>query len=130
MRKKLYDNDKYYINQMLFYIDKIDIVLSDAKSLNLSLNDELVALSLSMCLGQIGEQLDSNKLSKAIKEKYDYIDWAKIKGFRNKAYHNYGELDIYIVSEIIKTQIPKLKESLLEILNDLEREERNKEYTR
>lgn len=58
----------------------------------------------------IGEMID--KLSNDFKMKNHFIDWQKIKGFRNIIAHDYFGIDAEEVWQIIKNRIPKLKNDL------------------
>ena len=89
-------------------------------------------------LGNIGELC--SKISKELKIKYKNINWREIKDFRNKITHDYAGLDIYIVFEIIKNDLPLLKqeiENLLKIelqkstfdINELNAAKNSKFYT-
>ena len=54
----------------------------------------MVVASVALLLGQIGEQLDSKKLSSEVQNKYQDvpIDFSSMSKFRNKAYHHYGSM--------------------------------------
>lgn len=66
----------------------------------------------------IGEA--SNYISEEIKSKFSTIEWAQIVGMRNIFVHEYFGVDSKIVWEIIKDDLPDLKEKIIEILNSLE----------
>jgi len=65
----------------------------------------------------IGEMVD--RLSSQTKEKYNYIDWGKIKGVRNLIAHDYFGVDAEEIWQIAKSHINKLKRDILRILDDL-----------
>lgn len=54
----------------------------------------------------IGEA--SNRLPDEFKDKHDEIDWARIRGFRNRIVHDYFGIDHSIVWSIIKGYVPEL----------------------
>ena len=58
----------------------------------------------------IGEMID--KLSDEFKKKNHFIDWQKIKGFRNIIAHDYFGIDAEEVWQIIQNRIPKLKDDI------------------
>ena len=71
----------------------------------------------SACIRQleiIGEA--SNKLTEDFKNKNNEIDWSNIIGLRNILIHDYFGVDLLVVWEIIKNDIPKLKEKIQSIL--------------
>jgi len=66
----------------------------------------------------IGEA--SNHLSEEIKLKFSEIEWQQIVGLRNVFVHQYFGVDINLVWEIIKTDIPVLKEKIANILTSID----------
>lgn len=66
----------------------------------------------------IGEA--SYHVTDEIKAEFSEIEWAQIKGMRNVLVHEYFGVDAQIVWEIIKTDIPILKERIVEILQSLD----------
>ena len=66
----------------------------------------------------IGEA--SDHVTDEIKTEFSEIEWAQIKGMRNVFVHEYFGVDAQIVWEIIKTDIPILKERIVEILQSLD----------
>lgn len=69
--------------------------------------------SLSLLIN-IGES--SRKISKELKIKSQNIPWKIMKDFRNRVAHDYMNLDIFIVFEIIKKELPKVKNNLEKVV--------------
>ncbi len=65
----------------------------------------------------IGEA--SNKISKDLKSKFSEIEWVQIIGMRNVFAHEYFGIDSSLVWEIIKNDIPELKEKVENILKSI-----------
>ena len=61
----------------------------------------------------IGEAV--KKLSPAFREKYKEVQWTKIAGTRDVIIHKYFDVDYNIVWNIIKNDLPPLKEKLQKI---------------
>lgn len=122
MRQEQLEKDLEHLKLMLHYSNTVFERLEFAKRSGLSVNDEMVVDSLAMNLGQVGEQLDPQKLSQEIREKYDDIPWRDIKKFRNLAYHRYDKLQFPLVMKIINEYLPDLQESLEIIIKDIERQ--------
>ena len=61
---------------------------------------------------QISE--NSEKLSDEYKESHSYIPWNAVYGFRNRIVHDYGNVDLNIVYDTLKNDIPGLLEFLSE----------------
>lgn len=62
----------------------------------------------------------SNNLSKELKSKFSEVEWAQIVRMRNVFAHEYFGIDSSVVWEIIKNDIPELKEKIEHILNSIE----------
>ena len=61
----------------------------------------------------IGEA--ANRLPDDFKSDYEYIDWHKIRGFRNRIVHDYMGIDYEIVWQIKEHFLPGLINSLMNI---------------
>jgi len=55
-----------------------------------------------------------------IKDKYPDIPWKKIAGMRDILIHFYFGVDLKLTWDVAKTEIPKLKEEILKIKEDIE----------
>ena len=66
----------------------------------------------------IGEA--SNHVSDENKANFSTIEWAQLIGMRNVFVHEYFGVDPNLVWEIIKSDLPGLKEKIIEILNSIE----------
>ena len=93
----------------------------DAYFKNLNEDRETVAYrdAVLMQLGQIGEACDLAKLPRETREEYSHINWRKIKGFRNEAYHRYERLDYDIAWMIVDELLEDLIVDLDEVSRDL-----------
>ncbi|HUW07217.1 MAG TPA: DUF86 domain-containing protein [Williamwhitmania sp.] len=66
----------------------------------------------------IGEA--SNNVSDEIKSRFTSIEWSQIVGMRNVFVHEYFGIDATLVWEIIKKDLPDLKEKIKQILDTIE----------
>jgi uncharacterized protein with HEPN domain len=66
----------------------------------------------------IGEA--SNHISDETKSKFTSIEWSQIIGLRNVFVHEYFGVDSTLVWEIIKNDLPDLKEKIKKILDTIE----------
>jgi len=62
----------------------------------------------------IGEA--GNHISEETKAKFSEIEWSQIVGMRNVFVHEYFGIDINLVWEIIRSELPDLKIKIIEIL--------------
>ncbi|MEW5807725.1 MAG: DUF86 domain-containing protein [Acidobacteriota bacterium] len=51
----------------------------------------------------------------SVKDKFSYVDWKAIVGLRNRIAHDYFGLSLSIIWEIIKKELPILKEQMKNI---------------
>jgi len=58
------------------------------------------------------------KIPSEIREKYPEIPWKYIAGMRDKMIHEYHGVDLEIVWEVIKSEIPPFKPKFKKILED------------
>jgi len=68
----------------------------------------------------IGEAVKN--LSTEFKKQNENIEWSKIAGTRDKIIHHYFKVDIDLVWDIIKKDIPSLKVKIQKIKEELEKE--------
>ena len=109
-------NDLLYLLGILESIGKIEKyteICFDADDFYFA-NEQLNFNASLNLLGNIGELC--SKISAELQKKYKNIEWRKIKDFRNRIAHNYAGLDIYIIFEIIKTELPLLQKDIEKLL--------------
>ncbi len=62
----------------------------------------------------IGEA--AGKIPQEVREKYPTLEWRKISDFRNILVHEYFQIDLEILWDIIKNKIPELKSQIESII--------------
>ena len=77
--------------------------------------DPIYRNAAALCILQIGELV--GKLSDEFREQHPSIPWRQIKAMRNIVAHHYGSIDASTTWEIIKEDIPELRDYCIEILN-------------
>ena len=102
-------NDKTYIANILDSIQKVEEFVKETSKEDF-LNNQMMQSATILQLALIGEE--ANKIGKETKSKID-LAWKEIIGFRNMAFHEYMNLELNIVWDTIKNDIPELKEKLL-----------------
>ena len=114
MRSEL--GDKIRLQHILDAIDEIHKYLI-AADLSVFLENSMMRFACIKQMEIIGEA--SNHLSAELKSKFSDIEWAQIVGMRNVFAHEYFGVDSSLVWEIIKNDIPELKEKIEHILNSI-----------
>jgi len=79
-------------------------------------NDRILVLSLIKEIEIIGEA--ASKISVELKTKYSEIPWVDIIGMRNKLIHGYFEVNLDILWNTIKKDLPKLQKQLQTIIKN------------
>ena len=67
----------------------------------------------------IGEA--TKHLSSSLRDQYPTVQWRRIAGLRDVLVHNYMGVDLSAVWEITQRRLPELKQSVLTIIQEVER---------
>ncbi|WP_017303319.1 DUF86 domain-containing protein [Spirulina subsalsa] len=76
-------------------------------------SDRLLNLAIVRLLEIIGEA--ASRIPKEDCCQYPTIPWHAIISMRNRLIHNYGNVDLDIVWQVVSQDLPKLTENLIEI---------------
>lgn len=76
--------------------------------------DEKTIFAVVRALEIIGEA--AKKLPESLKNKYPKIPWREISGMRNKLIHEYFGVNLRVVWDTVKKDIPTIKPFFLEII--------------
>jgi uncharacterized protein with HEPN domain len=112
-------NNALLVDEILLSIDRIFLYIqgiTETEFLTNFFTQDAVARNFEI----IGEA--SSRLSAEFKEKYNNINWVKVKDFRNKLIHDYFGTDYTTVWLIIHNDLKTLQESLIEISKNLSEE--------
>lgn len=82
------------------------------------IKNRMMQNALVRCFEIIGEA--SRNLPAQFKNKYPQINWREIIGMRDIIVHEYFDVDLAVVWDTIKNDIPILKKQIQEILEELE----------
>lgn len=115
MRGKL--GDSIRLQHILEAIHEIETYLVSSDFTEF-MNNSMMRFACIKQMEIIGEA--SNHISEDIKSKFTDIEWAQIIGMRNIFVHEYFGIDTNLVWEIIKNDIPDLKEKISVIVSSLE----------
>ena len=69
-------------------------------------NNEILVDSIMFRLIQISE--NSDRLTEDFKASHSNVPWRAMKGMRNKIVHEYGNVDLSVVYDTVKNDIPVL----------------------
>ena len=104
---------KEYLSHIL---DEVNYLLDSSKATSQEqfMHDMTLQRAFSRSLEIIGEA--AKNLPEDFSRSYDEIDWKSIAGMRDRLIHHYFGVDYEIVWDVVKNEIPKLKEQVSQIL--------------
>ena len=102
-------NDNYYIKKILTDLEFIVAHMRDVNIEELSAN-EILLDSMLFRMIQISES--ARKLTDKYKQQQSDIPWNALYGLRNRIVHDYGNVDLNIVYDTLKNDIPELLQLL------------------
>lgn len=103
-------NDSYYIQKIQ---QDLEFIVKHMKNVDIEeLNaNEILLDSMLFRMIQISE--NSRKLTEEYKQKRRMIPWNSMYGMRNRIVHDYGNVDLKVVYETLKNDIPDLLEMVM-----------------
>jgi uncharacterized protein with HEPN domain len=114
MKSKI--GDRARLQHILESIQEINNYISNISYEVFASNSMILFASIKQ-LEIIGEA--ANHITEHFRRLYKEIQWQEIIGLRNLLIHEYFGIDIKIIWDIIKNDIPKLKSKVEEILNQI-----------
>lgn len=113
MKKEYRDYIEDILNSILKIEQFIDeLTFEDFKS------DDKTVFAVIRALEIIGEA--AKKIPQPLKDKYPQIPWREISGMRDKLIHGYFGVDLKVVWDTIKIDIPDLKPLINKMLSELD----------
>lgn len=99
-------DDRYYLNRIIMDISFILAHTDRIASVEEFESDEVLLDSVMFRLIQISE--NSDRLTPEFKEEHTDIPWHAMRGMRNRIVHDYGEVDLSIIYDTLKDDLPAL----------------------
>ena len=112
--------DKAYLRHILDAISNVEKFIEGVNKENFLGNVEKQYAVLRGL--EIVEEATKN-LSEELKKKHPNIPWKEIAGMRDKLIHQYFVVNLDLVWETIKTELPELKNQISRILKEIEETE-------
>mgnify|MGYP000739474315 CR=1 FL=1 len=97
------------ISKMINYVEKI-LKYTDGMKYSEFESKDMVVEACVFNLSQLGEL--ANKVDKDFQKIHNTIPWREVYGLRNRIVHDYGNVDLNIVFETLKNDIPELLEMI------------------
>ena len=108
--------DKVYLTHILDAISDVEKFMQEVSEEEFFVNKEK-QYAVLRGLEIIGEA--SKNLSNELKEKSSNVDWKDIAGMRDKLIHAYFGVNLPLVWETVKMDLPQLKKQVLLLLKGL-----------
>lgn len=99
------DKDKLILKKIAGYIEEADSYVNNL-SYDAFLKDSKTMFATAFVLGQIGEL--ANRISPETEMSYPQIDWKGMRGMRNRIVHDYENVDLMILWDTLKNDLPDL----------------------
>lgn len=105
-------DDSYYVSKI---IKDLDFMIKNTKGIEKKelASNEVLLDSMLFRLIQISENI--KKLSLECRNNNKQIPWNEISGFRNRIVHDYGNVDVQIIYDVVKNDIY----DLLDMFNNM-----------
>jgi len=114
---------RLFIEDILESIKLIEKYIRNISKENLDNNQKLKD-SIARRLEVIGEAVKN--IPDNFRKKYPEVPWKKIAGLRDIIIHTYFNIDLDITWDIIKKDLPDLREKVLRIKSELEAKEKER----
>jgi uncharacterized protein with HEPN domain len=108
-------DDKFYLIQIAEDITRLENFTPEGKSAFMA--SELIQRAVLRTLQTLGESV--KRISDNLKNAYPEVTWKGIVGLRNVLVHDYLEIDLDEVWDIMALDIPVLKDQVRQMLADL-----------
>ena len=116
MKPSVSRNVSVYLEDILEAVEKIN-VYTQGQSLKTLLEDPLRTDALVFNLLVIGEA--AGQIPKDFRLNYPDVPWRQIVGLRNVIAHQYFQIDLEIVWDVVENELEPLERTVRVMLNDL-----------
>ncbi len=104
-----------YIEDILDAMEKAEIIIKETTH-EIFLQDFRINFAVVRALEIIGEA--TKRLSADFREQYPEIPWKDMAGMRDRIIHGYDNVDLEIVWDTVKKEIPGIKSLIQNILSN------------
>lgn len=104
-----------YVEDILDAMEKAEIILGDS-TYEQVVQDFRINFAVTRALEIMGEA--TKRLPMEIRERYPEIPWKDMAGMRDRIIHGYDKVDLQIIWDTVKKEIPQLKPLIRKVLED------------
>jgi len=106
-----------YVEDILDAMEKAELLLDEVSYEQFS-EDFRINYAVVRALEIIGEA--TKRLPTSLRDEYPDIPWRGMAGMRDRIIHGYDRVDMSIVWDVVKRDIPTIKPQIEKILHDYE----------
>jgi len=108
-----------YVEDIIDAMDKAELALTgvDFDRFN---EDFIINFAVARALEIVGEA--SKRLPPEVRTVYPEIPWRDMAGMRDRIIHGYDNVDLRIMWDVVKQEIPRIKPHLHQIMQDYQGE--------
>ena len=106
-----------YVEDILDAMGKAEILLEDV-TFDQFEADFRINFAVVRALEIVGEA--TKRLPMDLRQKYPKIPWKGMAGMRDRIIHGYDNVDLEVVWDVVKQDIPRIKPQIQQILADYE----------
>ena len=110
------DRDIKGVKGIITHIENILDYVKSIHSLEIFTHNQLVVDAVVFNLAQIGE-ISKHRVSSVLKDTHVDVPWHETYGFRNRIIHDYDQINMNIVYDTIKEDLPPLLEQLRKLIS-------------
>lgn len=110
------DRDIKGISRIIVHIENILDYMKKINSVKEFNKNQLVVDAVVFNLSQIGE-ISRYRISSSLKESVINIPWHEMYGFRNRIVHDYDQINMNVVYDTVKEDLPYLLDQLINLKN-------------
>jgi len=103
------DRDKIYLEEIVNFCNKV-VEFTNGLDYDDFIKDEKLQLAIVKLIENIGEA--SKRLTNDTRGRYVKVDWKKAMAMRDRLVHDYMDVDLAIVFDVAKNEIPSLLKNL------------------
>lgn len=106
-----------YVEDIIDAMDKAEIALTGV-DFDRFTDDFIINFAVARALEIVGEA--TKRLPQKVRDAYPAIPWRDMAGMRDRIIHGYDNLNLEIMWDVVKQDIPRIKPHLHQIIEDYE----------
>lgn len=106
-----------FVEDILDAMDKAEIAVTGVEFSRFT-DDFIINFAVARALEIVGEA--AKRIPQEVREAYPAVPWREMAGMRDRIVHGYDNVNLQIMWDVVKQDIPRIKPYLRQIQNDYE----------